>query len=289
MLIGEPRDVVLRHFASYLRRENAKVVYINQHLLGKSITLDENYWYLPDGVRLAHLEVLGVYNRSMGFSPLEKIDEDINNTHAFVSSMLDHEYVNVVNRPFAMLSNNSKPLQAYLLRDCGLDHPESICVANSVVTRCSGDMIYKSICAVRSVVSKMERACDFFVKEPLLLQQTIAGYSIRVHVVGSKVFASKITAKKIDYRYCRLNKHEVYDLPSEIERICKQVAAKLHLWFCGIDLIFMNGKYYLLEVNTAPGYNYYERRLPELEISKALYKLLMDVKDDTVHKQRQQS
>lgn len=280
LLIGEPSDVVLQYFGSYLLEQDCNVVYINQNLLGVTVNLDSNYWYLPNFGKVSHTEILGVYNRCMGFDPLAKITSDVYNANIFLSGMLDYEYALVVNRPSAMLSNNSKPLQNYLLRTFGLEHPEYICVANAVIVQHSCNIIYKSICSIRSIVNKVQTANKSFVKEPLLLQQAINGYNVRVHVVGKSLFATKITAKQIDYRYCKYNKHEVYNLPAEIKSICYQIANKLLLLFCGIDLIFMQGKYYFLEVNTAPGYNYYEQSFPESDISAALYKLLIGEKND---------
>ena len=279
MLIGLPSDIVLQHFASYLAYQDTNVIYINQNLLGTAINLDSNYWYLPRLGKVAHREILGVYNRCMGFNPKVKVAADVRNAHAFLSGMLDYSYALVVNRPSAMLSNNSKPLQSYILRDSGLAQPESICLANAVISQYRGNMIYKSICAVRSIVNKVQIASKILVKEPLLLQQTITGYNVRVHVVGKAIFATKITAKQIDYRYCKNNKHEAYSLPAATQEVCYKIATKLNLLFCGIDLIFMQGKYYLLEVNTAPGYNYYEQAL-QGDISTALYKLLIGKSND---------
>jgi hypothetical protein len=280
MLIGDPCDVVLQHFGSYLVTKDCSVIYVDQNLLGITINLDSNYWYLPEFGKVAHANILSVYNRCMGFDPLSKVAAAVCNANLFLSGMLDYEYALVVNRPSAMLSNNSKPLQSYMLRNFGLAMPEYICVANAVISQHSHNMIYKSICAIRSIVHEMQIENKEFVKEPLLLQQTINGYNVRVHIVGGSIFATKITAKQIDYRYSEHNKHEPYNLPSEIKNICYKIANKLNLLFCGIDLIFMQGKYYFLEVNTAPGYNYYEQALPEANISAALYNLLIGEKND---------
>ena len=279
MLIGLPSDIVLQHFASYLSSQDSNIIFINQNLLGTSINLDSDYWFLPGLGRIAHREILGVYNRCMGFNPKAKVATGIRNAHAFLLGMLDYDYSLVVNRPSAMLSNNSKPLQSYLLRDLGLAQPESVCLANGFILQYTGNMIYKSICAVRSIVNKVQIVRKTFVKEPMLLQQAIIGYNVRVHVVGRAIFATKITAKQIDYRYCKNTKHEAYSLPAATQDICYKIAAKLNLLFCGIDLIFMQGKYYLLEVNTAPGYNYYEQAL-QGDISAALYKLLIGKSND---------
>jgi glutathione synthase/RimK-type ligase-like ATP-grasp enzyme len=100
---------------------------------------------------------------------------------------------------------------------------------------------------------------------PVQFQRYIAGTNVRVHTVGTKVFASAISTDRTDYRYAELEggRVEIYGirLPERVEHACVNLAKHLGLSVAGIDLIMgTDGDIYCLEVNPSPAFTYYEDR-----------------------------
>jgi hypothetical protein len=200
--------------------------------------------------------------------------QDATRRHALdaqVNQLLERLPCIVVNRPSSQTSNGAKPFQYRYLRAVGFRVPET-CITSSadtarefVLSQTSG-VIFKSVSAVRSKVTVLgetdaaligRRGCG-----PVQLQALIAGLDIRVHVVGSDVFATSIESDSIDYRYPRKGdlpvKQEV-GIPTGVMDACRRLAAKLRLSLAGIDLrVTPNGEWYCFEVNPSPYYSFYE-------------------------------
>ena len=94
-----------------------------------------------------------------------------------------------------------------------------------------GRVIYKSTSSVRSIVREFDpsqRAELTRIRSlPTQFQARIIGTNIRVHVVGEKLFATKILSKAVDYRYAQRDGLEVemqpIELPTEIATGCLQL------------------------------------------------------------------
>ncbi|MDX1251329.1 MAG: ATP-grasp domain-containing protein [Gammaproteobacteria bacterium] len=177
----------------------------------------------------------------------------------------------VVNRTGPMGSNSSKPYQAQLIREQGFAIPETL-VTNDpdLVLQFRAKhkrIIYKSISGVRSIVQTLEdedrerlaqiRWC------PTQFQEFVEGTNVRVHTVGTEVFATAITTEAADYRYAHRAGKEVelkaFDLPGELANKCVRLARALELPFAGIDLkITPDNRVYCFEVNPSPAFSYYE-------------------------------
>ncbi len=122
----------------------------------------------------------------------------------------------VVNRPFRMASNNSKPYQMEVIRAHGFDVPETLITTDpdaalTFVERC-GRVIYKSISGVRSVVQSLgaddrARLVDV-AHSPTQFQEQVDGTDVRVHVVGDRCFATAIESGADDYRYACRQQHD---------------------------------------------------------------------------------
>jgi hypothetical protein len=192
----------------------------------------------------------------------------------------------VVNRFGAMASNGSKPYQLTRIRELGFAVPETLVTTAPEAVRAfweqHGEVVYKSVSAVRSRVSRLteahlERLGDV-ASCPTQFQQYIPGIDYRVHVVGEEVFACSVTSGADDYRYpgpdgvalaaCRL--------PPEMEERCRCLAAALDLPLAGIDLrrSRVDGEWYCFEVNPSPGFSYYEE-VTGLPIGAAIARLLI--------------
>ncbi|HYI95484.1 MAG TPA: hypothetical protein VEX68_18225, partial [Bryobacteraceae bacterium] len=147
---------------------------------------------------------------------------------------------------------------------------------------CEGEVIYKSLSGVRSIVRRVRQ--EQFARLSLLrhgpaqFQAFIPGDNVRVHTVGDQLFATHIRSEAVDYRYASQDGHAVHmeptELPASVAAACLGLARQLDLLLTGIDLkVTPNGEYYCFEVNPAPGFLYYEQNSRQ-PISTALADLL---------------
>lgn len=192
----------------------------------------------------------------------------------------------VVNRQRPSSSNVSKPHQMQLIQRAGFLTPTTL-VTNvpaevTAFARLHGRVIYKSISSVRSIVHELtdERMSDLDrIRDlPTQFQALIAGDDVRVHVVGTRVFATRIRTEATDYRYAQHSSHDVemqpFTMPPEIETRCLALSRTLELPFCGIDFkVTSGGEYYCLEVNPSPAYSYYQETAGQ-PIARALVEFL---------------
>ncbi len=177
----------------------------------------------------------------------------------------------IVNRPSAMVSNSSKPFQAEIIRESGFCIPDTLITTDPEAVREFqahwGEVIYKSISGVRSIVSRL-KAEDYSRLEeiawcPTQFQQYVRGVDYRIHVIGDEVFACEIQTKADDYRYASRQGIDVSMIPAELsleclER-CQHLARQLGLLFAGIDLRRSeDGDWYCFEVNPSPAFTYYQ-------------------------------
>jgi glutathione synthase/RimK-type ligase-like ATP-grasp enzyme len=178
----------------------------------------------------------------------------------------------VVNRASAQASNSSKPYQAQLIRAQGIDVPDTLITndpdAVQEFRRHHGRIIYKSISGVRSVVrllgdEDMDRI-DRIRWCPVQFQEFVDGVNVRVHVVGDRVFPTRIVSDATDYRYARDQVGQpaelhAFELDHALAERCVSLAEGLGLAFAGIDLkITPEGRVVCFEVNPSPGFSYYE-------------------------------
>lgn len=202
------------------------------------------------------------------------------------NDFLDVADMRVVNRPSAMGSNLSKPFQAQLIQAAGLLTPDTL------VTNCpdavrefhtqQGRIVYKSISAVRSIVKEWTPATGpdlaAVTQLPTQFQAFVPGVNIRVHVVGSTLFATEIVSNAIDYRYGERDGFgtamKPIELPSRVAEACVRLTAELDLCLSGIDLKRTpNGDWYCFEVNPSPAYSFFEEHAGQ-PIAETLVRLL---------------
>lgn len=190
----------------------------------------------------------------------------------------------VVNRFSSMSANGSKPFQLEIIRRHGFRVPDTLITTDPEAVRefrdLHGEIIYKSVSSVRSIVSRLrpeqlERLGDVSFC-PTQFQQYVPGTDTRVHVVGDEIFPCEIVSNATDYRYpgdeevdlraCRL--------PPEVEERCFRMASAMDLPVAGIDLRRTpEGEWFCLEVNPSPAYSYYQSNTG-LPISAAIARLL---------------
>lgn len=178
----------------------------------------------------------------------------------------------VVNRSGPMGSNSSKPYQAQLVREHDFGVPETLVTNDPELALAFRDrhrrVVYKSISGVRSIVKTLEdddlRRLERIRICPVQFQRFVEGTNVRVHTVGSEVFATAVTTTATDYRYADGSGDEPSELAEmhiddELAERCVQVARALELPFAGIDLkIAPDGEVFCFEVNPSPAFSYYE-------------------------------
>lgn len=184
---------------------------------------------------------------------------------------LDVTQVPCLGRPRTMASNSSKPYQAQLIAGHGLAVPNTLVTNDPDAVRAfraqHGRVIYKSISGIRSIVreldedamARLERVRDL----PTQFQAWVPGDDVRVHVVGRRAFATRISTDALDYRYAasdgQVARHEAIDLEPAVADACIGLAASLELPLAGIDLrIGDDGAVTCFEANPMPAFSYFE-------------------------------
>lgn len=192
----------------------------------------------------------------------------------------------VVNPYEGASGNRSKPYQQMLIAGLGFKVPNTLVTSNPEQVKewfevCQGRVIYKSISSVRSVVQRLHPE-DFLRLEhirhcPVQFQEYIPGIDIRVHVVGTRVFASQIETRSTDYRYTDQESFRTIravDLPMDLQEKCVTLTEGLGLRLAGIDLRrTLDGEYLCFEVNTSPAFPFYEKQTGQ-RIGEALVDML---------------
>lgn len=240
-------------------------------------------------------ELSGVYVRYLGAEgrvpPVDLAEEFIPSIYAErdtgLAVVLEDLPCVVVNRLAGGMSNHSKPLQALQARQCGLLVPPTLVTSDPDAVRrfyeeCGGEVIYKSLSGVRSIVRRLGEEqlarLSLLRHGPAQFQAFVPGENVRVHTVGSEIFATRVLSDVVDYRYARREggsvEMEPTELPPAVAEACLRISARLDLLLAGIDLKETPaGDYYCFEVNPSPGFLFYEQGTGQ-PISAALADLL---------------
>ena len=295
LLFGPENDPMLGSVASGLQARGADFLPVLTHEMPKSVRLSLGQRSIlsdSNGNSLDMAEVGSIYHR-VGFSGFEVgddySDEEAEVLYSEVLSSL-HGYLNtcpalVVNRPYASETNASKPEQARMLKRMGFQVPATLVTNDpdevlAFYQRHNGNLIYKSISYVRSIVERFQREdldrLDSLTVCPVQLQELVPGTDMRVHVVGERVFATQVVSEAADYRYDRQSELTAVELPEDWAELCVQAARKLDFELAGIDLrVTPDGEVYCFEVNPSPAFSYYEEQTGQ-PIGQAIADLLIE-------------
>ena len=262
LLWGIPEDSPLMVVRSALKQRAASVLFLDQYAI-RDTSLDlcigtEASGILRVGPRSCKLEnVSAAYVRPFeswrfmnggsrkpgraAWRHAVEIDEAL-------SAWLELTPALVVNRLKAMASNNSKPYQIRHIQSFGFQVPNTLITTDPAAAlefwERHGTVIYKSISSVRSIVSRLAPSAVNRLKDvrwcPTQLQEYVTGTDIRVHVVGTTVYACEITSDADDYRYAGqqggTTEFRPYDLPDECADRCRRLTSDMGLLVSGIDL-----------------------------------------------------
>jgi glutathione synthase/RimK-type ligase-like ATP-grasp enzyme len=177
----------------------------------------------------------------------------------------------VVNRPAAGRSNASKPYQLQLIAQAGFEVPVTLVTTDPAAARAflhrHGRLAYKSLSGIRSIVATLdardEARLDDVRSGPVQLQRYVEGLDVRVHVVGTRVFACSVRSPAVDYRYAGVAGAAVeiseVELPDRVEKQLVALVRGMGLLVAGVDLRRTPaGAWVCFEVNPSPGFPWYE-------------------------------
>jgi predicted ATP-grasp superfamily ATP-dependent carboligase len=286
ILLGVPTDDPLLAVLKCLRRMDAKFVLVDQtEMPNTEVEIEagsEVSGALHYGGETIDLgSVTATFLRPYDFRQLPEIRDAGEGSqvwgHAATVSDILYSWTEltstlVVNRPSDMASNNSKPYQASLIKAAGFSVPETLITTDPVAARVfwqtHGEIVYKSISGVRSIVKRLTKEQDERISDvancPTQFQEYVPGTDYRVHVVGSKVFSCEIVSKADDYRYAYMHGYGVEilrrEVPSEVSERCVSLATRCGLALAGIDLrLRPDGSWCCFEVNPSPAFTYYQQ------------------------------
>ncbi len=109
-------------------------------------------------------------------------------------------------------------------------------------------------------------------KLPIIAQEFIHSPSYRVTVIGGKIAQTAIKNSngwKATGVYMRDKNVKNFKVDKELKKIISKVSKVFGIKICGIDLFKKDGKWLVLEINSAPGLDFFEKERKKL-IGKVL-------------------
>jgi hypothetical protein len=298
LLWGVPTDRVLAQVADALLRLGVPTVTIDQRTVHETTVELESGYPVKGCVRCGALtvdltELRAAYIRPYDSRQLPDLrDEPAGSpliTHAqavdeLLTAWADVTPLLVANRPSAMAGNNSKPFQAAQATAAGFAVPDTLLTTDPEAVNQfwgkHGEVVYKSISGVRSIVRLLEEQhktrFDHLATCPTQFQRRIRGTNYRVHVVGQQVFTCRITSTKVDYRYDSDDGRTIESctLPGDIAARAIALAELADLSIAGLDLMEgVDGRWYCFEANPSPGFTFFQRYTRQ-PIDRAIAELL---------------
>ena len=251
-----PRDTPSQAVLAALRRRGSPAILLDETTLQD---VDKNTVGV-NGRQVKIRDISALYVRPTGSMPLPLLVQ-----------FAETAPVVVVNRFSAGRSNASKPYQAALIAAAGFDIPDTLLTtspdaAREFVAEHRGEVIYKSISSVRSIVARWSAAAEARLAHlahcPTQLQERLPPPDIRLHVVGSRVFGCEVHSNADDYRYAARAGIAVAmretTVPDEIARRACRLTAALGLMAAGLDLRRRaDGSFCCFEVNPSPAFTFY--------------------------------
>jgi hypothetical protein len=166
-------------------------------------------------------------------------------------------------------SNFSKAYQLSLAHGRSWSIPRT-CLTNdpdeAAQFAASGSVIYKGASSAKTWASKFtpEDAgrLPLLSRAPVLFQEEITGFDVRVHVVGDRVLGEAVQAASCDYRTDHAATFSPITVPAPIAADCVELTAAMRLVFSGVDFKVSDaGEWFFLEANSSPCFQGYDRRL----------------------------
>ncbi|MCC2594698.1 hypothetical protein LKO27_14945 [Tessaracoccus sp. OS52] len=181
--------------------------------------------------------------------------------------------VRVINRRRSAACTTSRPAQALLIARAGFRVPIGLLTtspdAAREFVRRHQRVVVRSASAVRGIVRLAEPEEDFSAVQwcPTQFQAWVPGDEFRVHVVGPRVFTSRVLSDDVDYRYGSVAVVPG-SLPVEVSDRCVALVRQLGLELAGLELRRTpEGDWFCLDANASPVWTAYD---PDGAIATAL-------------------
>lgn len=295
LVLGLPHEPPVQAVIQALTRRSAPCAIVDQRRI---ITGNWDTWLSDEGTsgrimvdgRTVDLEDIGgVYTRNTSWAELPEIRaepgllEHALLVHEAMEVWLEITEARVINRTSANDTNNSKPYQSLIIKD-SFDVPATLVTNDPEAVESFRDevgrIIYKSASGERSIVTEFNESdrhrLKLLASSPVQFQELVRGIEVRVHVVGTQTYATRVVSDAIDYRYDHSGRLDMkaVDLPEDISNRCVALTARLGLELAGIDLCFAHdGRVVCYEVNPSPAYIVYEE-VTDQPIAEAIARYL---------------
>jgi hypothetical protein len=279
-MVGDREDLSATYVGWLARRRGGEVLDLPEDRFGVdwgfSVTEDGRDVIDLDGRTLELAELDGAFVRLNPRPPLPPelaLSEELASVYAIerryaLHWLLDHAPFRVVNRPSCGRSNGSKPFQMAMLAKAGFRVPPWLvtnapAAARSFIAAAPHGAVYKACSGLRSRVRLIDAALGKRLERgttPVVLQHYVPGEDVRVHVVGSRTFATRVSAPGIDYRFESDSAHyEPNSVPDDVARLCVAFAQEEGLDLAGLDFRRdPDGEWWCLEANPVPTFLPYE-------------------------------
>lgn len=212
----------------------------------------------------------------------------LSETGQAVTGMLDALPCKWINNRSADEAAHHKPLQWTMAGQVGLQTPRTLVTtrpedAQSFITEIGlGRVVVKAFLAMleawretRLVTAADLDRLDLVRLAPVIFQEYIEGVDLRITVVGDRVFAAEIDARRTSYPFDMrmvLGESDVkpVELPAQVHSALLRLQRRLGLAYGAIDMRrTADGRWYFLEVNPAGQWLFVEQRTG-LPISQAM-------------------
>jgi len=119
-------------------------------------------------------------------------------------------------------------------------------------------------------------------KKPIIAQEFIHSPSYRITTIGDKIVQTAIK-KNYGWKCTGVyeKKYDKFKIDSELNKIIKKLLKIIKINVCGIDLIKKQDKWIVLEVNSSPGLDFFEKERNQL-VEKIIDLLLKKLKQKVI-------
>lgn len=281
-IVGDSQDLSSTYLSWLAQQRDFEVLILNEDTLG----IDWSFAYSDTDPKVGYIEksgrcypltsFIGAFVRlnpepklpsNLSLPPEEAGTLIIERRHA-IQHFLNSVPFTVANRSYAGRANGSKPYQMNLLSKAGFSVPKWIAsneesVVEEFLHSCHNGAIYKSASGLRSQVRLVDDNLAKRLQDgtsPVILQEYIKGYDVRIHAVTEHIFATKVISYGIDYRFENQgNQFQETSTPDPIRNMCIEFARTEHLTIAGFDFrVTEEGNWHCLEVNPVPTFLPYE-------------------------------
>lgn len=242
-------------------------------------------------------EVKGIYFRAPVFLRTQSKKEltlneqlERNQWSSFLRNLIVFKNAFWINNPVDVYRAENKMYQLCIAQECGFKIPKTM-ITNSSKIQINDDNEYIIKSLDTALFYDMEKKREMFTYSNVVRGEELREYDLkqapifvqeflepkidcRITYINDKIFSVMI--KKNDkgiYGDWRFYKEQLdyvpFTLPVHVKRSINQLMNKLNLKFGGVDLAYVNGEYYFIEVNPTGEWGWLEIRAG-MDISSAI-------------------